>query len=548
VYPLVARAVGARTVEVKARDWGHDLGALRAAVSPRTRLIFIANPNNPTGTWLHAPELKAFIADLPAHVIVVVDEAYFEYVRADGYESALPWIGRHPNLIVTRTFSKIYGLAGLRVGYGVSSPEVADVLNRVRQPFNVNSVALAAAGAALADGEHVERTARLNREGMRRLTLAFGAMGLEFIPSVGNFVCVDLGRPAAPVYERLLREGVIVRPVANYGMPNHLRVTVGLPEENERFLGALEKVLRTEDVALSPQSLALSPVFMINRLCIIGVGLIGGSLARALREARAVREIVGYGRSLGNLQQAVDLGVVDRAAVSAPDAVRGADMIVLAVPVGAMPEILGEIAAAIDDGAVITDVGSVKGGVIEVARRALGARFARFVPGHPIAGTEQSGVAASLADLFAGRRVILTPEAETDPGALASVRAMWSVAGAEVVAMSAGEHDRILAVGSHLPHLLAFALMDLVVRRDDHRAVFQCVGNGFRDLTRIAASDPVMWRDICFANREAVLEVLRQYRDNLAELELAIARGDGEWLIETFTRAKHARDALNKKS
>ena len=287
---------------------------------------------------------------------------------------------------------------------------------------------------------------------------------------------------------------------------------------------------------------------MINRLCIIGVGLIGGSLARALREARAVREIVGYGRSLGNLQQAVDLGVVDRAAVSAPDAVRGADMIVLAVPVGSMPEILGEIAAAIDDGAVITDVGSVKGGVIEVARRALGARFARFVPGHPIAGTEQSGVAASLADLFAGRRVILTPEAETDPGALASVRAMWSVAGAEVVAMSAGEHDRILAVGSHLPHLLAFALMDLVVRRDDHRAVFQCVGNGFRDLTRIAASDPVMWRDICLANRDAVLEVLRQYRDNLAELELAIARGDGEWLIETFTRAKHARDALNKKS
>ena len=247
VYPLVARAVGARTVEVKARDWGHDLGALRAAVSPRTRLIFIANPNNPTGTWLHAPELKAFIADLPAHVIVVVDEAYFEYVRADGYESALPWIGRHPNLIVPRTFSKIYGLAGLRVGYGVSSPEVADVLNRVRQPFNVNSVALAAAGAALADGEHVERTARLNREGMRRLTLAFGAMGLEFIPSVGNFVCVDLGRPAAPVYERLLREGVIVRPVANYGMPRHLRVTVGLLEENERFLGALEKVLRTED-------------------------------------------------------------------------------------------------------------------------------------------------------------------------------------------------------------------------------------------------------------------------------------------------------------
>jgi histidinol-phosphate aminotransferase len=243
VYPIVTRAVGARPVVARSRDFGHDLEAMRAAVSERTRLVFIANPNNPTGTWLTAEALEAFVRAMPGHVLVVVDEAYHEYVRAPGYASLLPRLHRYPNLIVTRTFSKVYGLAGLRVGYGVSSPAVADVLNRVRQPFNVNSAALAAALAALDDREHVERSVRLNGEGMRQLTDGFAALGLRHIPSVANFVCVDLGRPAAGVYEALLREGVIVRPVAGYGMPNHLRLTVGLPEENERFLKALDAVI-----------------------------------------------------------------------------------------------------------------------------------------------------------------------------------------------------------------------------------------------------------------------------------------------------------------
>ncbi len=242
VYPIVTRAVGATPVVTRARDWGHDLAAMRAAVNARTRLVFIANPNNPTGTWLKAGELESFIQAMPPHVLVAVDEAYFEYVGATGYPDTVAWTGKYPNLVATRTFSKIYGLAGLRVGYGVSSPEVADILNRVRQPFNVNSIALAAAAAALGDEAHVARAVETNREGMQQLTRGFTELGLGYIPSVGNFVCVDFGRPAPPVYERLLREGVIVRPVANYGMPNHLRVTVGLPGENERFIKALEKV------------------------------------------------------------------------------------------------------------------------------------------------------------------------------------------------------------------------------------------------------------------------------------------------------------------
>lgn len=249
VYPIVTQAIGARAVAAKARDWGHDLDAMAASVTGRTRLVFVANPNNPTGTWVDARALERFVAGLPEHVVVVVDEAYFEFAAdpeapVAGYPDTVRWLSRYPNLVVTRTFSKAYGLAGLRVGYAVSHPAVADLLNRVRQPFNANSAALAAATAALGDAEHLTRGLRLNREEMARLTGAFERMGLDWIPSVGNFVAVDVGRPGGEVYEALLRAGVIVRPVGAYGMPNHLRVSVGLPEENERFIRALERVLR----------------------------------------------------------------------------------------------------------------------------------------------------------------------------------------------------------------------------------------------------------------------------------------------------------------
>ena len=248
VYPLVTQAINAKAVVTPAKNWGHDLDAMLEAVTDKTRLVFVANPNNPTGTWVDGDSLKAFISSLPSHVIVVIDEAYFEYandsrLQAAEYGSAIRWLDEFPNLVVTRTFSKAYGLAALRIGYSISHPDVSDLLNRVRQPFNANHLAIAAAAAALDDDEHLERSIQLNADGMQNLIKGFNAMGLDYIPSVGNFICVDVGKDAAKVYDALLYEGVIVRPVANYGMPSYLRVTVGLPEENERFLQSLEKVL-----------------------------------------------------------------------------------------------------------------------------------------------------------------------------------------------------------------------------------------------------------------------------------------------------------------
>jgi len=243
VYPLATLAVGGTPVTVPARDWGNDLDTMLEAMTDRTRVVFIANPNNPTGTWNARDALLQFVESVPDHVIVVIDEAYAEYVGEADYPDCTQWIDAFDRLLVTRTFSKIYGLAGLRVGYGVSSPEMADYLNRVRQPFNVNSLALKAAAAALGDDGHVEASRRMNREGMALIESACRERGLDFIPSVGNFISIDFGRPAAPVFQAMMRRGVIVRPVDNYGMPNHLRVTIGSEEENRRFIAVLDEVL-----------------------------------------------------------------------------------------------------------------------------------------------------------------------------------------------------------------------------------------------------------------------------------------------------------------
>ncbi|AMO35624.1 histidinol-phosphate transaminase [Thauera humireducens] len=242
VYPLATQARGARGIEVPAKHFGHDLDAMAAAIAPDTRIVFIANPNNPTGTFIPGSEIEAFLAKVPQDVLVVLDEAYTEYLSAEQRYDAIAWVERFPNLLVSRTFSKAYGLAGLRVGYAIAHPEVADLMNRVRQPFNVSSVALAAAEAALADDEFLAQSAGLNRRGMVQLTEAFGALGLEWIPSAGNFVTFKVG-DAAGVNRALLQQGVIVRPIAGYGMPHWLRVSIGLPEENERFIAALRRAL-----------------------------------------------------------------------------------------------------------------------------------------------------------------------------------------------------------------------------------------------------------------------------------------------------------------
>lgn len=242
VYPLATQARGAIGVAVPARELGHDLDAMRAAITPRTRIVFVANPNNPTGTWLSPGAMKSFVASVPQDVLIVLDEAYNEYLPPTHRSDTASWIANHPNLVISRTFSKAYGLAGLRVGYGLMDVSVADMLNRVRQPFNVNSVAQAAALAALADADYMDESARLNFAGLEQLMRGLDALGIGYVPSHGNFLLVRIG-DAAKVYERLLRKGVIVRPVANYGLPEHLRVTVGLEEENRRFLSALREAV-----------------------------------------------------------------------------------------------------------------------------------------------------------------------------------------------------------------------------------------------------------------------------------------------------------------
>jgi histidinol-phosphate aminotransferase len=249
VYAIAVQAVGATARVIPALGWeqgqplGHDLEGMARAVDERTRLVFIANPNNPTGTWVGDDALRRFLDSMPRETLVVVDEAYADYVEDAAYPDCTAWVDTYPNLVVTRTFSKAFGLAGLRLGYAVSNPQIADILNRVRQPFNVNSVVQAAGLAALADQEYLARSVQTNNRERDRMAAAFDRLGLRQIPSVGNFILVDFGRPAAPVYEALLRRAVIVRPVGNYGLPDCLRISIGTPDENTRLIAALSAVL-----------------------------------------------------------------------------------------------------------------------------------------------------------------------------------------------------------------------------------------------------------------------------------------------------------------
>lgn len=244
VYPLITKAINAVAREIPAKNWGHDLAGFAAAINDKTKLIYIANPNNPTGNFLTEKEIDNFLASVPEHIIVVLDEAYTEFTAPNERVNAFGLLKRYSNLVICRTFSKAYGLAGLRVGYMVSNPEIADLFNRVRQPFNCNSLALAAATAVLQDDEFVEKVAQNNRIEMQKYEQFCRQYQLDFIPSKGNFITIDFKQPAAPIYQALLHEGVIVRPIAGYGMPNHLRISIGLAEENQRLFDALVKILK----------------------------------------------------------------------------------------------------------------------------------------------------------------------------------------------------------------------------------------------------------------------------------------------------------------
>lgn len=243
VYSLVTQAVGAKGVVVPAKKFGHDLNAMLLAITPKTRMVFVANPNNPTGTLIGKDELKKFLSLVPKHTLIILDEAYDEYLTDELKAESIGWLAEFDNLVISRSFSKAYGLAGLRVGFGVTSSAIADLMNRVRQPFNVNSIAQAAAVASLGDDEFVERTRALNQAGMVQITQGLEKLGLTFIPSFANFVSFKVA-DARGVYERLLDQGVIVRPIANYEMPDYLRVSIGLFSENARFLEALEEAIK----------------------------------------------------------------------------------------------------------------------------------------------------------------------------------------------------------------------------------------------------------------------------------------------------------------
>lgn len=281
----------------------------------------------------------------------------------------------------------------------------------------------------------------------------------------------------------------------------------------------------------------------INKLAIIGVGLIGGSLALALKKAGAVNTVSGYARSPETLEQAKTLGIIDQAAASIAEAVTDADMVFVAVPMGAMTAVFAEMAPYLATDAVITDGGSAKTQVVDAARQSLGEHISRFVAGHPIAGTEHSGPAAAFAELYHEHRVVLTPTTQTDTAALSQVREMWRHCGASVCEMTPQNHDNVLAATSHLPHILAFNLVGMLSERDDCDDVLRYAAGGFRDFSRIASSDAVMWRDICLSNREAVLSLLKQYQQGLSDIERAIENGDGEHLFDVFCRAKQARDS-----
>ena len=284
-----------------------------------------------------------------------------------------------------------------------------------------------------------------------------------------------------------------------------------------------------------------------KRLAIIGVGLIGGSLARAVRQAGACAEIIGCGRDVAHLKKAVALGVIDRYETDIALAVKGADMVVAAVPLGAMAAVFKEMLPHLSPEATITDVGSAKSSVVNDARASLGDRFSSFVPGHPIAGTEKSGVEASSAGLFINHCVILTPLAETSPLALQRVHALWKYAGADVVEMEPLHHDEVLAATSHLPHVLAYSLVDTLARMDTNEEIFRFAAGGFRDFTRIASSDPVMWSDICLSNKDALLKMIGEFDGQLKILTEAIRNNDNNAIIQIFSRAKQVRDRILKK-
>lgn len=283
---------------------------------------------------------------------------------------------------------------------------------------------------------------------------------------------------------------------------------------------------------------------LIDHLAIIGVGLIGGSLARALRKGKLVNRVTGCNRCEGTLKKAVELDVIDDYSMDIAEAIKGADVVVIGTPLSTTEKLMPQIAAALESKTILTDVGSAKGSVVDAARTTMGDAFPRFVPGHPIAGTEQSGVEASFAELFVDHRVILTPVEETCDRSHKLITDMWQAVGADVIDLDVVHHDEVLAATSHLPHMLAYALVDCLASMQERDEIFKYAAGGFADFTRIASSNPEMWHDICFSNRDALLKTLDEFAKHIDQVKKSIESSDSDQLLKIFKRAKKARDGF----
>ena len=516
------------------------MDAILAAVNEKTKMVFLANPNNPTGTYLPFSEIRRLHAGLPGHVVLVLDAAYAEYVTEQDYEAGIELAGSSENVVMTRTFSKIYGLASLRLGWCYGPKAVIEAMDRIRGPFNVSGPAQAAGIAAIADQDFVRTAIAHNREWRQIVTERLEALGLVVTPSVANFVLIHFpdeeGKLAADADDYLLRQGCVLRRVTGYGFPNALRMSIGTAEACETVIGHLADFMKGG---------AVMSDFLFKRMTLIGIGLLGSSIALAARQKGLVEHIAIYTRSENTLARAEELGLGDSYHTDIARSVEGADLVMVCAPVGACEAIAKAIAPSLAGGAIVSDVGSVKGSVITQMQPHLPSHV-HFVPGHPVAGTEESGPDAGFAELFINRWCILTPPDGVDETAIKKVDDFWTMLGSNVERMDAKHHDQVLAITSHLPHLIAYNIVgtasDLEMVKDSE--VIKYSAGGFRDFTRLAASDPTMWRDVFLHNKEAALEMLGRFSEDLSALQRAIRWEDGDALFDFFSRTRSIRRSI----
>ena len=539
VYPIATMANGGKNVVAPETNFTADVDAILARVTPKTKLVWLANPNNPTGTYVPFDEVKRLRAGLPPHVLLVLDAAYADYVSRNDYELGLELVATTENTVMTHTFSKIHGLAALRIGWMFGPANIIDAVNRIRGPFNVSTPAMLAAVAAIEDTAHVQMSKAFTEQWRNWLTEEVTKLGLKVTPSVANFVLIhfplDKGKTSTDGRRVPDQTG------AGAARAQQLRPPPR-PAHDHRHRGS-QPPRRRCLARLHGGHMNTVPIF--RRVALIGFGLIGGSIARAARAQGLASEIVTTARSEKTRARVTELGIVDRVLETNAEAVADADLVILCIPVGACGPVAQEIAPFLKPGAIVSDVGSVKGAIVREMVPHLPPNV-HFVPAHPVAGTEHSGPDSGFAELFINRWCILTPPDGTDPMAVETLRAFWAGMGARVEIMTPDHHDLVLAITSHLPHLIAYTIVGTAdeLAQVTSSEVIKFSAGGFRDFTRIAASDPTMWRDVFLNNKEAVLEMLGTFNEDLSKLTRAIRRNDGEALFEHFTRTRAIRRGI----